>query len=300
MDDSRAPTDSPDEGYDSGLLSPQRNEELLRRFLYAQDPSMDRILLGMVAFGLLIGLLFPQLVSMWAEARPGEDLQFRLACLLAGLSVGCFSYGVARFTLYRANQRLVALANLDPLTGLANHRHFVDLLEGGLEQAERNRRELGLIFADLDQFKQVNDTKGHLVGNAVLVEVGRLLEACTGEDGVAFRIGGEEFAVILQRSSPDAVLRLAERLRVAVEALALPSLPRVTISLGVATYPENASSANGLVKCADDAMYCAKRGGRNHTVRWMPESTAGVEERTQSSGRQQREPHRPKGSPAPA
>ncbi|HZJ02656.1 MAG TPA: GGDEF domain-containing protein, partial [Thermoleophilia bacterium] len=164
MDDSRAPIDSPDEGHDSGLLSPHRNEELLRRFLYAQDSNMDRILLGMVAFGLLIGLLFPHLVSMWVEARPGEDLQFRLACLLAGLSVGCFSYGVARFTLYRANQRLVALANLDPLTGLANHRHFVDLLEGGLEQAARDGRELGLIFADLDQFKLVNDTEGHLVG----------------------------------------------------------------------------------------------------------------------------------------
>jgi len=74
----------------------------------------------------------------------------------------------------------------------------------------------------------------------------------------------------------------------------------VTISLGVATFPENASSANELVKRADDAMYCAKRGGRNHTVRWMPESTARVEMSAQSSGRRQREPHCPERSPAPA
>ncbi len=306
MNMSSTPGRRPADGHDSDLLSLDQNEEILRRFLYVHDPSMDLILLGMVAFGLLIGVLFPSLVSLWVESLPGQGLRFRLACVLAGLLVGCFSYGVARFTLYRANQRLVALANLDPLTGLANHRRFVDLLQSGLGQAKRDGRELGLILADLDQFKQVNDSEGHLVGNAVLVEVGRLLESHTGENGVAFRIGGEEFAVILPGVTLGGVLKLAERLRVAVEALTLPGLPRVTISLGVATFPENASSPNELVKRADDAMYCAKRGGRNQTVRWMPESAAKVEERAPSSARRQgeprrkRNPRRPERSPATA
>ncbi len=125
-----------------------------------------------------------------------------------------------------------------------------------------------MIIADLDHFKQVNDAHGHLVGNAVLAEVGRTIMESVRAYDVGCRIGGEEFAVILPDTGLSGAWVVAERMRTAVSTITEQALPPVTISLGIAVFPEDANTLQELVRKADDAMYAAKDAGRNTTMAW--------------------------------
>ncbi|OZA30063.1 MAG: hypothetical protein B7X93_04685 [Hydrogenophilales bacterium 17-61-9] len=173
-----------------------------------------------------------------------------------------------------ANQvMLVELATRDGLTGLYNHRTFYTLLADELARAQRFERPLSFLMLDIDHFKRVNDTYGHLAGDTVLKELGELLcREARAVDRVC-RYGGEEITVILPETGPDAADRFAERLRVAVEAqvFCADSEPiRMTVSIGVASWPAHADGAEALVAAADAAMYAAKQGGRNRVVRYEP------------------------------
>ncbi|WP_051471224.1 GGDEF domain-containing protein [Patulibacter minatonensis] len=161
-------------------------------------------------------------------------------------------------------------AHTDPLTGLANRRRFDDLLASAVDAAEREGRPLSLLALDLDHFKSVNDQYGHGVGDEVLKATAQALrEAVRGGD-VAARLGGEEFAVVLPHADVEGARILAERLRIAVGGLVVPAGDgrevRFTTSVGTATVSGPTIDVPRLVASADEALYAAKRGGRNRTV----------------------------------
>lgn len=222
----------------------------------------------MILFGVLVGVVFPAVVSGTIQWQPGGELVFRAACLVAGLLVGGFDFGVARFTLYQTNRQLARLAALDPLTGLVNQCHFVHALDSELRRALREDAPVSLLVADLDHFKDVNDNHGHMVGDGVLISVAKSVREAIRPYDVACRIGGEEFAVILPGATADEAAMVAARIRQAVAESTVPGFPAVTVSLGVACFPDHAATADLLVKRADDAMYIAKRAGRDAVALW--------------------------------
>lgn len=199
--------------------------------------------------------------------------------LLNGLDKGRFSPQdqqilavIADFTAIAIeNSRLMAkvhnLTITDPLTGLYNSQHFQLLCEYEIERAKRLNTELSLIFLDLDYFKQVNDTHGHLTGSRVIKESGHLFQRVIRKMDYAARYGGDEFVFLLPSTSKDRALALAEKLRHSLcqaPFYADSGQPiQLTCSLGIATYPTNACSIKELVKQADEAMYRVKRSTRN-------------------------------------
>jgi len=237
-------------------------------YLSGHDVAMGWILAAMIAFGVAIGIAFPFLVTSLITLKPGEESAFRVACMAAGFCVGGFSYGVARFTLYRANRRLAHLAAYDGLTALFNPRQFARSLSAELLRAQRNEEPVSLIITDLDHFKSINDAHGHTAGDDVLAAVAGDVIASVRPFDVACRIGGEEFAVILPRTARQEAVGVAERIRTRVALSEHEGLPCVTISCGVATFPEDAASIRELTTRADDAMYAAKAAGRNAVRPW--------------------------------
>jgi diguanylate cyclase (GGDEF)-like protein len=166
----------------------------------------------------------------------------------------------------RAVRQLEELATTDGLTGCLNKRAFLTELSQKLMAAERFGRKLSLIVTDLDHFKGVNDTYGHATGDRVLQELGRVLKRMKRETDLVARFGGEEFCVLCEETDSRGAELLAERVR---EELAGTELQtelgalRVTASLGVATFPDHAKSAEELFAQGDKALYQAKNQGRN-------------------------------------
>jgi diguanylate cyclase (GGDEF)-like protein len=158
------------------------------------------------------------------------------------------------------------LAVTDPLTGLGNLRHLTDALRIEVERAARFRRTVGVLLLDLDHFKEVNDTYGHRVGDAVLTEFARRIRGVVREVDLAFRHGGEEFAILLPETDVGGSLTAARRLGEAVRAEPFAVDDRhipITVSIGVAVYPRHAGSGAATLEAADAALYAAKAAGRD-------------------------------------
>jgi len=170
-------------------------------------------------------------------------------------------------TNLRLRETLRKQAFKDPLTELYNRRYLVDALEREFHRADRKKQPLSIIMMDIDHFKQCNDTFGHDAGDAVLAELGNLLRKWTRGEDVVSRYGGEEFIAVLPGADCDAAFRRADSLRKQVESLAIEykgkSLGQVTISVGIAVYPLDATDSDALIHAADQAMYFSKRCGRN-------------------------------------
>ncbi len=161
------------------------------------------------------------------------------------------------------------LATTDGLTGLANHRVFQTRLDEQLATSQRYHKRLSIILCDIDHFKSVNDTYGHPVGDQVLCGVARALQKEARATDLVARYGGEEFAVIMPETDAAGGRAIAERIREKVAALAFVSglgRLRVTISLGLATCPDDGRRKAELLELADACLYHAKRSGRNRTV----------------------------------
>ena len=168
------------------------------------------------------------------------------------------------------------MANTDGLTGLYNHRHLQERLQQEIVRAERYRRPLSVIMADLDHFKGFNDTFGHPRGDELLIEVARTLRQLSRASDILARYGGEEFTLVLPETSAEDAQVLAERIRQCVKELdfddsdgeATPSgeaRARVTLSLGVASHVRGGAK-EALIEAADAALYQAKRAGRDRVV----------------------------------
>jgi diguanylate cyclase (GGDEF)-like protein len=164
-------------------------------------------------------------------------------------------------------ERAEALSVTDDLTQLYNSRYLNQVLRREAKRAMRSGRPLSLLFLDLDGFKRVNDTHGHLAGSAALVEAASVIRGSARETDVVARFGGDEFALILPDTGCEGATSVAERVR---ERLALHKflerdglIVRLTVSVGVATLPDVAASAEDLMKAADTAMYRVKESGKD-------------------------------------
>jgi len=210
-------------------------------------------------------------ISVARRSRPFTDAERELVASLArqaGLSL-------ENVDLHEQVQRQ---AVTDELTGLSNRARFEQVIAAEAASARRFDQPLGLLMLDIDNFKRVNDTYGHQQGDLVLREVAAALRACSREVDEPARYGGEELVVALQQTDLAGAEAIAERVRGAVEALALPRLDgqgaiRVTVSCGVAASADGDPVA--LVAAADAALYIAKRSGKNRTVRAEAPVTAG-------------------------
>ncbi|MGI4791180.1 MAG: diguanylate cyclase [Janthinobacterium lividum] len=167
--------------------------------------------------------------------------------------------------LQEANSRLEALATTDPLTRLPNHRNLVAALDAETARARRGGSPCALLFLDIDHFKHFNDTYGHPIGDAILVEFADCVHAGLREVDTVGRWGGEEFLVLLPDTSAEEALQVGERIRFAVAAHPLAAIDglHMTCSIGAASCPPQEASRHDLILAADKAMYTAKRQGRN-------------------------------------
>lgn len=189
------------------------------------------------------------------------------------LVTGAVLFGVLKRQLNKDRKlvaRLQDMATRDALTGLANRRETTRVLAEEIERARRYRRSLAVLWVDFDRFKTINDTLGHAAGDQVLQSASRtLLDSVRAVDTVG-RFGGEEFVIVLPEMRTGEARDTAERLRrrIADQPIALASgeSVRLTISIGVAVYPDHGDDVDALCAAADNAMYLAKAGGRNCVV----------------------------------
>lgn len=183
-----------------------------------------------------------------------------------GILISQFALAVRRIRLY---ERVQELAIRDGLTGLFVRRHFVSRLQEEVARAARHDLPLAFLMVDIDHFKQINDTHGHLVGDAVLRELAAVLRAQVRDVDLLGRYGGEEFGVGLLETEAAEAQAAAERIRHAVEDAVFRAYDErlaVTVSIGIATFPAEAADAAELIERADAAMYQAKTAGRNRVI----------------------------------
>ena len=165
----------------------------------------------------------------------------------------------------RLEQELEHAALRDSMTGLLNRRQFYNIAEQTNPADLPAQQQFSLLLVDTDHFKNINDVFGHQKGDEVLISLSRMLEDCSRKDDYVFRWGGEEFVILLPRTTLEHALQIAETLRAAVAQITIPGLPRFTVSIGVARHNQG-ESIDDLFKRVDDALYRAKNDGRNKVL----------------------------------
>ncbi len=167
------------------------------------------------------------------------------------------------------HKKIKNLSITDGLTGLYCYRFFQEELNRELMRAQRYQEPLALIIIDIDEFKNVNDSHGHLVGDKVLKEIAKILRGACREVDIICRYGGEEFVIILPETDKEGAFYLAERARKTIKNYEFTSSDdrpiKLTVSCGIASYPDSAKKKEELIKKADDALYRAKDEGKNKT-----------------------------------
>ena len=162
--------------------------------------------------------------------------------------------------------QLWEMAVTDSLTGLYVRRYFIVKLQEELHRAERYNKGFSIVMADLDRFKDVNDSFGHTAGDRMLKLVATFLQKNIRDMDIIARYGGEEFVFLLPEADKEEAFTVSERLRAKLSERQFDDLPRITISLGIASYPEDSDDIDQLIKKADAALYTAKQSGRNRVV----------------------------------
>ena len=173
--------------------------------------------------------------------------------------------------LEQAKERLRELAITDGLTGIYNHRYFKQFLAKEIIRTNRHNTKVSLAMIDIDHFKHYNDSHGHVAGDKILQQMAKLMAQNLRSIDVAARYGGEEFVAVLPQTDAHAAKIVAEKLRMLIENSQFEkeeSQPnsKITISVGIATYPDNSKDLEGLINSADQRLYAAKAQGRNKVV----------------------------------
>lgn len=207
---------------------------------------------------------------LWREQKPigvlvADELPEEQLKTLA-IVANQLSLQLSRIYLY---QQVESLAVTDALTGLYVRRHFLERAKEEVARSSRHGLSCTLLMADLDEFKQKNDTYGHLVGDAILRDVAQLLTRNLRTIDLLARFGGEEFIMLLIETTKEQAIPIAQRLRQLVEVHSIRAYDEVvtqTISMGVASFPQDAPTLETLIEQADQALYMAKHAGRNRVV----------------------------------
>ncbi|MDB5345418.1 MAG: diguanylate cyclase [Schlesneria sp.] len=200
----------------------------------------------------------------WTQWLPGHLVRFAVAMGLVGWVIRL------RAKLASAQQ----LARVDNLTGLPNRQALIEAIEAELSRAKRFARSFSIALLDCDGFKQINDLRGHLTGDEVLRRFGQVLQRQTRRFDCAGRWGGDEFLIVLPEIDQDDAKLFAERLRAALRHEIERDYPTLTCSLGIVTFPGAAVDWEDCVRQADEAMYTAKRLGRDQTRFELAEATS--------------------------
>lgn len=233
-------------------------------FFFGWRQALAQILLVALAYG----------AALLVERPAGAEEQWLITLgtvVVAGLLVG-----LLRLRVERLIASLSDAARTDPLTGLRNRRGFQEAMEIELERASRRNRVVSLVTIDLDNFKEVNDRFGHPAGDRALQRFCELMQSTVRRMDTAGRLGGEEFAIVIPESEGHDAFLVAERLRRKVRETFEDELPGLTASFGIATFPENGTTAEALLHAADRALYAAKELGRDRSVLYSPEVVAGL------------------------
>ncbi|MBW8459025.1 MAG: EAL domain-containing protein [Thiobacillus sp.] len=207
--------------------------------------------------------------------RDGHEFPVELSITAVNTAGECEFNGFIRdITQQKESEELIwKQANFDTLTGLPNRHMFHDRMVQEIKKADRAELEIGLLFIDLDKFKEVNDTLGHTMGDILLQEAARRIGGCVRETDTVARLGGDEFIVILaELGDTGSVERVAGNIR---QSLAKPFLLKnemvyISTSIGITLYPNDATNVDDLLKNADQAMYAAKNEGRNRFSYFTP------------------------------
>jgi diguanylate cyclase (GGDEF)-like protein len=230
---------------------------------HVRERTGNSICIPMSAQGETVGMLH---VMGHRTSTTGMVALTPVKCQLAIPVAEQLSLALANIDL---RERLLVQALRDPLTGLRNRRFADEWIHQEMARTDRNGRSLGVIMMDVDHFKQVNDTYGHDAGDAMLKAIADTFEHSLRPQDLPCRYGGEEFLVLMADIDVSILHDRAEALRRRVEVLSVEfrktTLPPVTMSAGVAVYPEHGKTAAEIFEAADAALYAAKRAGRNKT-----------------------------------
>jgi diguanylate cyclase (GGDEF)-like protein len=208
-----------------------------------------------------------QLLELKLDAQQREQEASRLYLVLAAVIAG--SLALLACILWRSRRRFRMLAQTDPLTGIANRRHFLDRAQ---QMARKNRslpQIASVLVMDIDHFKLINDAYGHQTGDAAIRHVATQAKACLGSEDVLGRTGGEEFAALLPGIDESAAWKVAERIRQVIERTPLihhDDQIRLTVSIGLMSGALTGDNIETLIQCADKVMYRAKSSGRNRSL----------------------------------
>ena len=223
-----------------------------RRLRYRTDSYM---LLPIVAGNERLGVIA---LTDRSDGRRFDARDFASARIMVSSAAAAFS----RQRLHERLEKLTELATVDPVTGLFNRRYLETRLEAEVERSRRQGQDLALLLIDIDDFKRVNDTRGHLEGDRILRDVADLLHAGVRIFDVCARYGGEEFVIVMPAASAMIAQQVAERIRLRVERNFSNDSPAVTVSIGVGML-DSATTADELVDVADRALIAAKKAGKN-------------------------------------
>jgi diguanylate cyclase (GGDEF)-like protein len=200
-----------------------------------------------------------------ATPRSSRESERHLAAVLA--KQVALALGNLRLKETLKNQSIC-----DPLTGLFNRRYMEESLEREFSRANRNKSTVAIVMMDLDHFKKFNDTFGHQAGDALLRTLGDFLKRNTRGQDIACRFGGEEFALVLTDSTFDGAIQRSEILRKQIKQLSVEYagqlLGAISASMGVASFPDHGKTMGDVLRAADQALYCAKREGRDRVTAW--------------------------------
>ena len=229
------------------------------------------LILGVGLLAYMVGLFVTRPLERLTEAAArvaAGDLSVELPTGGSG-EVGyltrAFNTLVSRLREKESQGELEKLSLTDALTGLYNRRHLMGTLASEVQRSRRLRRAFSVLLADVDRFKQYNDTHGHLAGDAALVKIAEVFRQTTRQVDSVARYGGEEFVVMLLEANMATAMLVAERIRARVAEQDLGQ-GTLTLSIGVAEYPDGGDTPEELIATADAAMYKAKNAGRNQVM----------------------------------